>query len=154
MEYEYSFEVNDWQPYIDFCVQQGYNLIEDSYQKRIIYRNSNKTIARLTISKQQGKTIKKLDFKEDKLSNDVLITRKESQALVYEDDKACESILEFLNYKKDNTLERTRKTYEKDDVKFEIDHYFLPKETFVIAIEGDNKKVDEVYNLIKNLPLQ
>lgn len=150
IEYEYSFEVKDLQPFIDYCEKNGYKLKEDYCQTRIIYRHKNKTIGRLTISEANGKILKKLDFKDDKLTGDDLIERRETKALEYEDDRVIESILEFLNYKQDNTLKRTRKTYEKGGVKLELDHYFQPRTSFVVAIEGEKEEVDKVYNLVKD----
>ncbi len=150
IEYEYSFEVMNLQPFIDYCENNNYKLIEESCQTRVIYRNENKTIARLTLNELNGNVVKKLDFKDDKLSENDLIERRESLALVYKDESAVQSILEFLNYKKDNTIKRFRKTYEKQGVKFELDHYFQPKDMFVVAIEGEKYEVDKVYNLIKD----
>ncbi len=150
-EHEYSFEVKDLTPYINFCEENGYKLISKNKQSRTIYRNPNKTMARITLDETEGKIVKSLDFKEDKLSSEVLIERKESMALYYDDDKAIESILDFLDYKKDNTLIRTRIVYLKEDVKFEFDIYEEPRQTCVVALEGDSKKTDEVYCLVSKL---
>lgn len=150
-EYEYSFEVKSLQPYIIYCQNNKYTMKDRNEQVRVIYRNTNKTMARITINKNLNKTVKTLDFKDDLLTNDVLIERRESKELNFFDDDAVYSILEFLNYKKDNTLIRTRTVYEKDGVKFELDDYQKPKKTFVVAVEGEKEKVDKIYEDIKNL---
>lgn len=149
IEYEYSFEVKDWQPFIDFCEKNNYKLKEEFNQTRIIYRNKNKTMARLTINENNEKIIKQLDFKDDKLTENDLIERRETRALIFEDDSAVQSMLDFLNYKKDNTLKRMRKIYEKNGVKFELDHYSQPRNSFVVAIEGEKVEVDKIYNIVK-----
>ena len=89
--------------------------------------------------------MKKLDFKEDKLTKKDLNVRKESKSLLFDDDNAVESILEFLRYRKDNTIVRTRMIYEKVNIRFEIDKYEQPNQNFVVAIEGEKKEVDQVY---------
>lgn len=150
-EHEYSFEVKDLTPFINFCEKNDYKFISKNKQTRIIYRNVNKTMARITLNEEDGKVVKQLDFKEDKLSSDVLIERKESLALEYVNDEAIESILEFLEYKRDNTLIRTRIVYEKDEVKFEFDIYEEPRKTCVVALEGNNEKADLVYQQICKL---
>ena len=80
-----------------------------------------------------------------------LIERRESLPINFDDEKAVESILEFLHYSKDNTLIRTRYVYEKNNVKFEIDEYEQPRKTFVVAVEGEKTQVDAVYNEIQKL---
>lgn len=148
-EYEYSFEVKDLKPYIEYCVKNDYTLKSKSSQKRILYRNNNKTLARITHENINNKVTKKLDFKDDKLSNEDLIIRRETLPIEFEDDKAIASILEFLGYKEDNYLVRERWEYEKDGVKFELDNYTYPQNTCVVAIEGEKEKVDEVYKMVK-----
>ena len=150
-EYEYSFKVNDLDKYIDYCQTNGYELFEETNQLRTIYRNRNKTIARVTINEKEGLTTKKLDFKDDILSDSVLIERRESLPIEVSNDEAVESILDFLNFKKDNTLKRVRIVYKKDNVTFELDTYETPEKTFVVAIEGEKEEVDKVYEEVMNI---
>jgi len=150
MEYEYSFGVKSIDEYINFCKKNKFKLVSKIKQTRIIYRNANKTMARITI--EEGKNIvKKLDFKEDKLENKDLIIRKESASLTFENEEEVESILNFLEYKKDNTLVRTRTIYEKENVKFEIDEYEQPNTNLVIAIEGNKKETDLIYKELSEI---
>lgn len=147
-EYEYSFKVSSLNPYIDYCKKNNFEFVEETNQSRTIYRNSNKTIARITI---KNGILKSLDFKDDIISDDVLIERRESKDIKFDDLEAVESILDFLNYKKDNTLIRTRLVYKKGNVKFELDNYELPESSFVVAIEGKKEEVDNVYEEVKCL---
>lgn len=147
-EYEYSFKVSSLNPYIDYCKKNNFEFVEETNQSRTIYRNSNKTIARITI---KNGILKSLDFKDDIISDDVLIERRESKDIKFDDLEAVESILDFLNYKKDNTLIRTRLVYKKGNVKFELDNYELPESSFVVAIEGNKEEVDNVYEEVKCL---
>ena len=143
-EYEYSKVVDNLDKYINYCNDNGY-ILSVSNQVRTIYRN-NGLMARITINDIDGVVTKELDFKEDKLSDSELIVRKESMALEFNDDNVVESILDFLNYKKDNTLIRKRYTYIKDDIKFELDEYSSPDKKLVASIEGNKEIVDKIWN--------
>ena len=103
MEYEYSFKVKEIDPYIEYCKNNGYEFIEETNQSRTLYRNTNKTMARITIKEKNNIIKKLLDFKDDNITDDILIERRESKSIEFTDDDAVESILDFLNYKKDNT---------------------------------------------------
>ena len=149
LEYEYSFKVSNLDKYIDYCKNKNYNLIEKIKQNRTLYRNNNKTMARITIKENNKIKEKILDFKEDNLTEDILKIRKESLPLKFENIEEAESILEFLEYKKDITLIRTRIVYEKNNVKFELDEYESPNKYCVVAIEGNKEEVDKVYQEIK-----
>lgn len=151
-EYEYSFKVEDLSPFFDYCKNNNFVLTEKFEQSRTLYKHPNKTMARITINKCNNKEIKLLDFKEDKLvANEVLKEAKESMPVEFEDDSAIQSILDFLNYKEDVTLHRTRTTYEKGNVKFEFDEYISPEKAKVVAIEGEKDLVDKIYLEIKDL---
>ena len=150
-EYEYSFKVDGLDKYIEYCQTNGYEFLEETNQIRIIYRNTNKTIARLTTNIKSGAVTKKLDFKDDILSDSVLIERRESLPIEVSNDEVVESILDFLNFKKDNTLKRIRTVYKKDNVTFELDTYEAPEKTFVVAIEGEKEEVDKVYEEVMNI---
>ena len=86
-----------------------------------------------------------LDFKEDKISSSDLNIRKESASISFDDENEVKSILDFLEYKKDNTIIRTRTVYKKENIKFEIDEYEYPKKYFVVAIEGEKMATDLIY---------
>ena len=47
-EYEYSMKVKDIKPFINYCKKNNYNLINKTTQKRVLYRNDNKILARVT----------------------------------------------------------------------------------------------------------
>lgn len=149
MEYEYSFKVEEINPYIEYCKNNGYEFVEETNQSRTLYKNTNKTMARITIKEKNGVIKKLLDFKDDIITDEVLIERRESQSIEFIDDDAVESILDFLNYEKDNTLIRKRYVYKKGNVKFEIDDYEYPEKSYVVAIEGEKSEVDKVYNIVK-----
>lgn len=150
MEYEYSFKVSNIEEYINYCKKNNYKLTSEEEQIRTIYRNKN-NMARITKNIVNGNTILKLDFKEDKLDNKDLIIRKESKSIIFDNEGNCEDILLYLEYKKDNTLNRIRYVYEKGNVKFEIDIYKEPTHAYVIAIEGEKEEVDKVYTKLEKL---
>lgn len=150
-EYEYSFEVRNLEPYIKYCLDKGYQLIEETNQSRILCPNNEGTMARITIKESAGKIIKQLDFKDDILTDDILIERRETLPLVFEDDHVVDSILEFLNYKKDKLLLRKRKVFKLQGVTFELDEYESPSKTFVVAIEGIKEEVDIVYTEVTKI---
>ena len=150
-EYEYSFKVKDIVPYIKFCEDNNFIKVEESLQKRTLYRKEDKTMARITIKEIDKVISKYLDFKDDILTDEVLIERRETLSIRFEDDEAVESILNFLGYKQFNILDRKRIVYEKGNVKFEIDHYSSPEEMYVVAVEGEKDDVDKVYAEIQNI---
>ena len=149
-EYEYSFKVRDLKPYIDYCKNNNYELLEENKQVRTLYKKKDKTMARITSKEKNGITKLFLDFKEDVISDEDLIERKESLAVEFNDEKAVFSILDFLEYKKDIELSRIRMVYKKDNVIFEIDSYNSPEIMYVVAVEGDKEEVDKVYKEIKD----
>jgi adenylate cyclase class IV len=151
-EYEYSFEVRNLEPYIEYCKNKNYLLESKIRQERIIYRNPNKTIGRITKNTNfNGIVSNELDFKDDLLSKEMLIERRESLSINFTDEVAIQSILDFLGYKKDNTLIRTRTVYKKNNVSFELDDYEQPKKTYVVAIDGLKEEVNAVYKEIANI---
>lgn len=150
-EYEYSFYVTSLEPYIKYCENNSYVKISDLRQIRTIYRKYDKTIARITKSIKDEIEIKELDFKEDLITESDLIERKESLPIKFEDEKAILSVLEFLEYKEDNTLDRNRIVYKKGNVKFEFDIYKIPYDAYVVAIEGEKNEVDEVFLALKEI---
>ena len=72
-------------------------------------------MARIT-KKNESKLL--LDFKDDILTDDILIERRETLPLEFTNIKAIYSILNFLKYEKDTVLERTRIVYKKNNVYF------------------------------------
>ena len=127
-------------------VENGFSLVSESQQTRTIFRKADKTMARITEDKTKNCSVFSLDFKEDKLSSNVLNVRKESKALVFDDLDAVLSVLDFLNYSKDNVLNRTRFVFEKDSIICEIDIYDFQKDEVVVSIEGqDYVGVDAFY---------
>lgn len=152
IEYEYSINVPSLEPYINYCKEQGYNFIEESNQTRTLYRKPNGTMARITNNEVNGVIKKLLDFKEDNwVEGQVLKQHKESLPIEYTNDEAINSILDFLEYKKDNTLIRKRYVFEKGKVKFELDEYTQPYNACVVGIEGEKVQVDKVYEEIRAL---
>ena len=152
-EYEYSFEATSLHPFIDYCNKNGYTFIHKHKQERTIYRNKDRTLmGRITINDKNGTITKQLDFKEDKLiEGQILGERKESLPLDYTDDNVVASILNILEFTKDNTLIRTRYVYQKDGVIFELDEYTEPRITCAVGVEGEKEQVDKVYNEVKDL---
>ncbi len=150
-EYEYSFEVESIDPYIDYCIKEGYEKTDDTSQTRTLYRNVNKTMARITTKEKNGNKKTLLDFKDDNQADEILKVCRESLPLEVTDEnkEAVDSILDFLEYKKDKVLIRNRVVYKKGNVTFEIDKYDSPDVMFVVAIEGEQEAVDKVYNFIK-----
>ena len=146
MEYEYSYTVDDLSKVLDY-LDKNYKFIEKYKEQRVIYRNSNHTMARITYKNKEIF----LDFKEDKLSDKELIERKETKSIKIDDLESTEDILSFLNYKKDNSMVRYRSIYEGNNIKFEIDEYLEPKKAYVISFEGNKDICDKVKENIKEL---
>ena len=149
-EYEYSIKVKDIEPFINYCKENNYELINKTVQKRILYRNNNKILARVTtIEDVESKNVF-LDFKDENESDNILKVSRESGKIDVTDNmnfvKNILSMLEFDFYKE---LYRVRYIYVKNNVKFEIDKYIKP-EMKVVGIEGNKEEVDKVYKVLEN----
>lgn len=149
-EYEYSMKVKDIKPFINYCKKNNYNLINKTTQKRVLYRNDNKILARVTtIQEDKSKNIF-LDFKDENESDDTLKISRESGKIDVTGKmnfvNAVLSMLEFDFYKE---LDRVRYVYTKDKVILEIDEYLKP-EMKVVGIEGNKEEVDKIYKVLEN----
>lgn len=149
-EYEYSAKVNDISPFINYCKENNYKLINKTIQKRILYRNNNKILARVTIIEGGESKNIFLDFKDENESDSVLKISRESGKINVTDNmdfvNAVFSMLKFDFYKE---LDRVRYVYVKNKVTFEIDEYTKP-EMKVVGIEGAKEEVDKVYKVLKD----
>ena len=130
--------------------KNNYNLINKTTQKRVLYRNDNKILARVTtIQEDKSKNIF-LDFKDENESDDTLKISRESGKIDVTGKmnfvNAVLSMLEFDFYKE---LDRVRYVYTKDKVIFEIDEYLKP-EMKVVGIEGNKEEVDKIYKVLEN----
>ena len=148
-EYEYSFNVLDIQPYLNYCKQNGYILKSIKKQNRKVYEcvESRSKIARITIIwDDMGNAETVLDFKNVTKNKDDLKVSNESQTLKVTDENrdAILSILETLNFKQSADNTRTRYVYVSNDIKFEIDDYLSPNKP-VVALEGKKSIVDKAY---------
>ena len=146
MEYEYCYKVKDLKEYLEY-IEKNYKFEEKYKEQRVIYRHENNTIARITYKKD----IMTLDFKENKMSSDDLIVRKESKTIKFDNLENCEDILSFLGYKKDNSMLRYRSIYSGKNIKFEIDEYIEPESAYVVSFEGEKKTCDKVNEEFKVL---
>lgn len=152
-EYEYSFKVTNVDKFICYCKENNYIKKENVKQTRILYKNRSSIMARITSKEYDNFVETTLDFKDDNNSNEILKVSNETIPLEVNDNNkdAVYSILNILGYKKDKTLVRNRVVYYKDNVTYEIDSYINPEKMFVVAIEGDKNKVDQVYYELEEL---
>lgn len=150
-EYEYSAKVKDIEPFINYCKENNYKLISKTHQKRILYKNKNKILARVTtITDEKCRNIF-LDFKDENESDDILKVSRESGKINVNDNmNFVNAILSMLEFDFHKELNRQRYVYVKDNVKFEIDEYSKP-EMKVVGIEGKKEEVNEVYKELKNI---
>ena len=148
-EYEYSSKVNDIKPFIEYCEKNGYKKEDEYNQTRILYRNNDKLLARLTTDEVDGNKKVFLDLKDENESNDVLKVSRESGKIdVTNNPEFVNSMIEMLKFNFHKELKRKRYVYIKNDVKFEIDNYTNPNMS-VVGIEGKKESVDEVYQAVK-----
>ena len=77
-EYEYSSKVKDINPFIEYCKENKYKL-EDKYeQKRVLYKNGNGVLARITTNNfNDGKCTVFLDFKDENETENMLFNKNE-----------------------------------------------------------------------------
>ena len=149
-EYEYSTKVKDIEPFINYCKENNYKLINKTTQKRVLYKNNNKILARVTTIKEGKSKNIFLDFKDENESNDILkISRETGKINVTDNLNFITSVLLMFDFNFYKELDRVRYVYNKDKVTFEIDEYLKP-EMKVVGIEGNKKEVDKVYNILKD----
>lgn len=149
-EYEYSFKVKDVAPFIDYCVNNDYELKKEYEQIRTLYKNSGKVMARITKNIYKKDEVEILNFKDDNLNDSTLKISRESKDLLVNDENRefVKSLLEILELNISKKLERKRYVYNHKNVIFEIDKYTVPTMN-VVAIEGKKEEVDKVYNELK-----
>ena len=84
-------------------------------QTRILYRNGNKILARITTNEIESKNPTYLNFKEKNDTKKVLKISQESPILeINEDNKEFVNyILKMFNFIKSKELKRTRYVYKK-----------------------------------------
>ena len=135
-EYEYSYKVTSIKEFIQYCESNNFIKISETTQTRTLYKNNTYIMARITIEEENLKHTRTeyLDYKENNENNQELKIRKETDII---------NLKDFLNLKVDKELIRTRYTYKKENVKFEIDYYTNPKMK-VLAIEGNSEEVNKV----------
>lgn len=104
-EYEYSFKVKDITPFVEYCINNSYELKEEYEQTRTLYKNGGKVMARITKNVYKEDEVEILNFKDDNLSDSVLKVSRESKDLLINDENRdfVKSLLEILelNEKKD-----------------------------------------------------
>ena len=151
-EYEYSFKVNDITPFIDYCINNNYELKNEYEQTRTLYKNGGKVMARITKNVYKDSEVEILNFKDDDLSDSVLKVSRESKDLIINDENRdfVKSLLEILELNDIKKLVRKRYVYIYQNVIFEIDKYTIPFMN-VVAIEGKKEEVDKVYNDLKSV---
>jgi len=151
-EYEYSFKVKDITPFINYCVDNKYELKNEYEQIRTLYKNGGKVMARITKNVYKDNEVEILNFKDDNLSDSVLKVSRESKDLVMNDENRdfVKSLLEILELNETKKLVRKRYVYTYNNVIFEIDNYTIPAMN-VVAIEGKKEEVDKVYNELKSV---
>ena len=151
-EYEYSFKVNDITPFIDYCINNNYELKNEYKQTRTLYKNGGKVMARITKNVYKDSEVEILNFKDDDLSDSVLKVSRESKDLIINDENRdfVKSLLEILELNDIKKLVRKRYVYIYQNVIFEIDKYTISFMN-VVAIEGKKEEVDKVYNDLKSV---
>lgn len=151
-EYEYSSEVEDIEPFIQYCKENGYELLGKTLQTRILYKNNDGILARITINEIGDKVYTHFDFKHEMNSKGILKESEESPIIELTDNNKAFIlyILKTFGFNKIKELKRIRYEYVNADVKFEIDDYEQPKMQ-VVAIEGNKEQVDMTYEKIKYL---
>lgn len=151
-EYEYSFKVKDITPFVEYCINNSYELKEEYEQTRTLYKNGGKVMARITKNVYKEDEVEILNFKDDNLSDSVLKVSRESKDLLINDENRdfVKSLLEILELNGKKRLVRKRNVYTYNNVVFEIDKYTIPTMN-VVAIEGKKEDVDKVYNELKSV---
>ena len=67
-EYEYSFKVKDIKPFVNYCEDNNYDLVNEYEQVRTLYKNGGKVMARITKNTYQDNISEILNFKDDNIT--------------------------------------------------------------------------------------
>lgn len=153
IEYEKNFFVDSVDFYVDYCKNNGYTKIKETWQNRIVFENEmdNNLIARITKEKIQDKLSIVFDCKKVLNKNGNQKESQESTPLEINENNlpAILSMLQVMGFKQSADNERIRYVYQKDLVIFEIDKYLKPQMN-IVAIEGEKSAVDELYSKFTN----
>lgn len=152
-EYEYSFKVDSLDQVIKYLEDNNYKNTSILKQNRKVYENKNNKsiLARITTNIIDNKEEILIDFKNVKeIDNNLKVSNESIPIEINNDYYKFLSILDVLDFELKIELIRTRYIYEKDEVIFELDDYVHPKMR-VVAIKGNNEKVDNEYKKIINL---
>ena len=149
-EYEYSYNVTDIKPYIEYCEQNGYKKIGEIAQHRKVYENLHNRNIISRITTKDDVTV--IDFKNTSEKRKNLNISSESKSLVIDNSNKefFDSMLTTLDFEQSADNYRVRYVYQKGNVKFEIDNYTSPK-MYVIGIEGERKAVDKVFEELEEI---
>lgn len=150
IEYEYSFKVKDIIPYINYCIDNNFEKVRETFQTRVLYKNLNNILARITTQKNENNIVTYINLKDENESAEVLKVSRETRDLIVTDENKefFIEMLEILKFNKFKILERKRYVYVKSNIVFEIDEYTSPERMYVVAIEGEKQEVDCIYNEI------
>lgn len=131
----------------------GYTKEKENLQTRVLYKNSDRILARITTQENKDTVVTSINFKDENESDDILKASRETSSLnITEENKEfIMSMLDMLGFNKFKTLERKRYVYKKNNAKFEIDEYSAPEEMYVVAIEGEKEEVDSIYEEVNKL---
>ena len=67
-EYEYSFKVKDIEPFVNYCKNNNYDLVNEYEQIRKLHKNGGKVMARITKNTYQDNITEILNFKDDNIT--------------------------------------------------------------------------------------
>lgn len=152
-EYEKSFQVDDIQPFLDYCKDNNFNFVYTVQQNRKVFENKHNRniIARITRNQKDDTTEIIFDCKNCNRKNVNLTISQESAELLLSEssEKVMLSILSTIDFELVADNFRTRYVFVKDNIKFEIDNYTSPSMK-IVAIEGEQSLVDETYKNIQS----
>lgn len=151
-EYEYSFRVKEAKWFKQKCRSMNPDNTRVIVIDRIVYKNSSKIIARITIEENNKSKELTLDFKQDTPDGQLVKNARESSGVKISIANISEvkGLLKNMGYKESIRLKKKRTTYQFNKIKVEIDEYIEPELAVVIEIEGNKKLADDVYRDIYN----
>lgn len=147
-EHEYSFVVENAEPYHAFCLNINPADVSIMSLRRRVYKDGSETIARITEETIGDNPPRQyLDFKESSDDSQLAKTVQETPEIDMQSKKVPQihKLLETLDYELHVDLVKKRTRYQLEGLHVDVDEYTSPYAAVVIELEGEPEAVEATY---------
>lgn len=154
-EFEYSFTVDSAPAFHKYCLTVHPLEVSAVLLRRRVYKDSSRTIARITEETAEGIGRNFLDFKSDSPNDQLIKHVEETPEIIFSPEKMpyVLRLLDVIGYKLSIELIKTRTRYSYAGFHIDVDEYSVPYKRVVIEIEGDPAQAEGAYrDMQKQVP--